>query len=177
MPIIGSTGALFDNRTNPYYTAGIIRERYNVGYFADDFTWFDTRTPDTTVTQTTEIDVTTGTTDSCRWRGYWLASSTETYTFITNSDDSSMMWVGGLAKQDTGDLTTGNAVVNNSGAHVVRERTGTFAMTAGIFYPILIMYGNSGGPSTFDFSFSTPTITETSTVTGYVFRNANTNAV
>lgn len=177
MPVIGSVGALQTSKANPYYTAGIIRERFNVGYFADDFTWFDTRTPDATATQTTEIDVTTGTTDSVRWRGYWLASSTETYTFFTNSDDSSVMWIGGIAKQDTSDLTTANATVNNSGAHVVRERSGTFAMTAGIYYPILIMYGNNTGPSTFDFNFSTPTITKTTNVTGYVFRNANTDAL
>lgn len=178
MPVQATFGGLsvkqgFGNQV--LYEDGIYRYRYTVGYFADDFEWFDTRTPATTVIDTSPLDHGGNVTGfSVLWSGYFLADRTETFTFYTNSDDSSVVWIGNNARLPRNQLTTANATVNNSGAHVPRERSGTFAMTDGVFYPILIMYGNNTGPATFEFSIESNTITKTTNVTGYLFHNINT---
>ena len=82
------------------------------------------------------------------------------------------MWVGSNAI--TG-FTTANAIVNNGGTHAARERSGTISLTAGVYYPIRIQFGESGGGDIMTFYYSTPTIILTATVTGRVFYNPATN--
>jgi hypothetical protein len=82
------------------------------------------------------------------------------------------MWIGTNAQ--TG-FTTGNATVNNGGAHGTTERSGTAALTAGVYYPVRIQFGEAGGGDVMTFNYSTPTITKTTTVTGLVFYNTATN--
>ena len=82
------------------------------------------------------------------------------------------MWVGSNAI--TG-FTTANAIVNNGGAHGNQERSGTISLTAGVYYPIRIQFGEAGGGDVMTFNYSTPTITKTTNVTGRVFYNAATN--
>ena len=109
---------------------------------------------------------------SCQWLGYFLPSTTETYTFFTSSDDASYVWVGSNAL--TG-FTTANAIVNNGGAHGNQERSGTISLTSGVYYPIRIQFGEASGGDVMTFNYSTPTIPKTTTVTGRVFYNAATN--
>ena len=49
---------------------------------------------------------------SCQWIGYFLATTTETYTFYLSSDDGSYLWVGPTALSG---FTTANTTVNNGG--------------------------------------------------------------
>jgi phosphosulfolactate phosphohydrolase-like enzyme len=72
-------------------------------------------------------------------------------------------------------FTTGNAIVNNGGAHAVQEASGTISLNAGVYYPIRIQFGEAGGGDAMTFNYSTPTITKTTTVTGRVFYNPTTN--
>jgi phosphosulfolactate phosphohydrolase-like enzyme len=72
-------------------------------------------------------------------------------------------------------FTTANATVNNGGEHAVQERSGTASLTAGVYYPIRIQFGEAGGGDVMTFNYSTPTITKTTNVTGRVFYNAATN--
>ena len=162
------------------YVAGLFKTTY-AGYFNDVPSFFATATPTTygsnpaTSVQTTAISEAAtgdGTNFSIQWLGYFLPSTTETYTFFTSSDDASYVWVGSNAL--TG-FTTANAIVNNGGAHGNQERSGTISLTSGVYYPIRIQFGEAGGGDVMTFNYSTPTITKTTNVTGRVFYNPTTN--
>ena len=162
------------------YVAGLFKTTY-AGYYNDVVSFFATATPTTygtnpsTSVQTTAITEAAsddGSNFSCQWLGYFLPSTTETYTFFTSSDDASYVWVGSNAI--TG-FTTANAIVNNGGAHGNQERSGTISLTSGVYYPIRIQFGEASGGDVMTFNYSTPTIPKTTTVTGRVFYNAATN--
>ena len=162
------------------YVAGLFKTTY-AGYFADSVSFFATATPTTyganpaTSVQTTAISepaTDDGSNFSCQWLGYFKPTTTETYTFFTASDDASYMWIG--ANAVTG-FTTANATVNNGGAHGVVERSGTAALTAGVYYPIRIQFGEQGGGDSMTFNHSTTSIPKTTNVTGKVFYNPATN--
>jgi hypothetical protein len=162
------------------YSAGLFKTTYS-GYFADNVSFFATATsasvggnPATSVQTTVISEPATddGSNFSVQWLGYFKPTTTETYTFFTNSDDASYMWIGANALSG---FTTANATVNNGGTHADQERSGTSALTAGIYYPIRIQFGESGGGDNFGFNYSTPTITKTTNVTGLVFYNPTTN--
>jgi phosphosulfolactate phosphohydrolase-like enzyme len=82
------------------------------------------------------------------------------------------VWVGANAISG---FTTANATVNNGGAHGPIEASGSIALTAGVYYPIRIQFGEAGGGDVMTFNFSTSTITKTTNVTGLVFYNTTTN--
>lgn len=148
------------------------------GYFADDTTWFDSRTenyPAGLVTNFTNINTATGGivpansswfTYSVEWFGYFYATVTGTYTFFTNTDDASYLWVGASALSG---YTTGNCLVNNGGIHVVQERSGTISLTAGTYYPIRFQFGQNTAGDGCALSFSAPGITRTYNLAGYVY--------
>jgi len=162
------------------YVAGLYKTTY-AGYFADNVSFFATAIPTTygtnpaTSVQTTSISEAgsdDGSNFSCQWLGYFLPSTTETYTFFLNSDDASYMWIGANALSG---FTTTNAIINNGGAHAPIEISGTASLTAGVYYPIRIQFGEAGGGDIMTFNYSTPTITKTTNVTGRVFYNPATN--
>jgi hypothetical protein len=162
------------------YVAGLFKTTY-AGYFSNVPSFFATATPTTygtnpaTSVQTTAISEAgsdDGSNFSCEWLGYFLPSTTETYTFFTASDDASYMWIGANALSG---FTTANATVNNGGEHAVQERSGNISLTAGVYYPIRIQFGEAGGGDAMTFNYSTPTITKTTDVTGRVFYNPATN--
>lgn len=171
----------FDEYTNSsIYSPGLFKTTF-AGYFADVVSFFATATPTTfgtnpsTSVQTTSISEAAsndGSNFSCQWLGYFLPSTTETYTFFTASDDASYVWVDSNAISG---FTTGNAVVNNGGTHAVQERSGSIALTAGVYYPIRIQFGEAGGGDALTFNYSTPTISKTTNVTGRVFYNPTTS--
>ena len=162
------------------YVAGLYKTTYK-GYFDDDVRFFATAatgpagTNPATSVQTTAISEASsddGSDFSCQWLGYFKPHTTETYTFFTSSDDASYVWVGDVAR--TG-FTTGNATVNNGGAHGDTEASGSIALTAEVYYPIRIQFGEAGGGDVLTFNYSTPTITKTTNVDRLVFYNSTTN--
>jgi hypothetical protein len=162
------------------YTAGLFKTTYT-GYFNDVVSFFSTATPQAfganpaTSVQTTAISepgTDDGSSFSCQWLGYFKPTTTETYTFYTSSDDASYAWIGDNAI--TG-FTTTNAIVKNGGLHGTTEQSGTIALTAGVYYPIRIQFGELSGGDVLTFNFSTPTISKTTNVTGLVFYNSTTN--
>lgn len=162
------------------YSTGVYKTTY-AGYFADNVSFFATATPTTygsnpaTSVQTTAISEAAtddGTNFSCQWLGYFKPTTTETYTFYTSSDDASYMWIGSNAQSG---FTTANATVNNGGAHGNTEKFGTIALTAGVYYPIRVQFGEIGGGDVLTFNYSTPTITKTTNLTGLIFYNSITN--
>jgi hypothetical protein len=173
-----TTNNYWTNR-NPYL-AGLYKTTYS-GYFADNVSFFATATPASvggnpaTSVQTTSIfepATDDGSNFSCQWLGYFKPTTSETYTFFTSSDDASYVWVGSNAVSG---FTTVNSTVNNGGLHGNTERSGTIALTAGIYYPIRIQFGELNGGDVMTFNYSTPTISKTTTVTGLVFYNTSTN--
>jgi hypothetical protein len=156
------------------YSAGLYRTTYT-GYFADSVSWFATATATATTVQTTVIedpDTEGGNSFSMQWLGYFLPTTTETYTFFLSSDDASYLWIGSNALSG---FTTANATVANGGLHGNEERSGTAALTAGVYYPIRIQFGENGGGDVLSFNHSTATIGKTTNVTGKVFYNPATN--
>ena len=177
---VGSGTVNFKITTVLNYNAGLFKTTY-AGYFADSVSFFATATPTTygsnpsTSVQTTAISEAAtddGSNFSIQWLGYFKPTTTETYTFFTNSDDASYMWIGANALSG---FTTANATVNNGGAHGNVEKSGTAALTAGVYYPVRMQFGEAGGGDVFGFNYSTPTITKTTNVTGLVFYNPSTN--
>jgi hypothetical protein len=165
--------------------SGFTYHIYSSGYFNDDPTWFSSRVESYSVglaTDMSTINLSTGTivpntgwgVFSVKWDGYFYATTTETYTFYTNTDDASYLWIGTNALSG---YTTSNCLVNNGGGHATRERSGTISLVAGTYYPILIQFGEGGGAYQFAASFSTPTISKTSNFSGYVFSSINSPTV
>jgi hypothetical protein len=174
-----TTNNYWTNWVNPY-VAGLYKTTYS-GYFSDNVNFFATATPASvggnpaTSVQTTSIfepATDDGSNFSCQWLGYFKPTTTQTYTFFTSSDDASYMWIG--ANAQTG-FTTANATVNNGGAHGIQEASGSIALTAGVYYPVRIQFGEASGGDAMTFNYSTSTITKTTNVTGLVFYNTATN--
>jgi hypothetical protein len=162
------------------YNAGLYKTTY-AGYHNENPAFFVTATPATyganpaTSIQTTIIQEPSsddGSNFSVQWLGYFKPITTETYTLFILSDDGSYLWIGANALSG---FTTANANINNGGAHGSQERSGTVALTAGIYYPIRMQFGEIGGGDVFRFTYSTPTITKTTNVTDLVFYNPATN--
>ena len=158
------------------YTAGVFKTTYS-GYFNDNVNFFATATPASVggnpatsvpTTEITEPATDDGSNFSCQWLGYFKPTTTETYTFFTSSDDASYVWVG--SNSITG-FTTTNSTVNNGGLHGTQERSGSIALTAGTYYPLRVQFGELNGGDIMTFSYSTPTITKTTNVTGLIFYN------
>lgn len=172
-----SSGTLFPTSL---LSAGLYKTTY-AGYFADNPNFFATATPTAygsnpaTSVQTTVIEEPAsddGSNFSVQWLGYFLATTTETYTFFTSSDDGSFLWIG--ANAVTG-FTTGNAIVNNGGLHGTQEVSGTVNLVANTYYPIRIQFGEQGGGDVCTVNYSTPTISKTTTFTNKIFYNNSTN--
>jgi len=158
-------------RRGTSYLPGIVARRYNGGYFADDVSWFATQLVSSTTIQVNSIFESPnddGENFSYQWLGYFRPVTTETYTFYLSSDDASYMWIGSNAISG---FTTGNALINNGGLHGPTEVNGSIALSAGIYYPIRIQFGELGGGDICTFSFSTPTISKTTNTTGRTFYN------
>ena len=169
-----ATQIFYVTRGSSPYLAGLYRTRYT-GYFADSVTWFSTATAEATTVQTTVIEEPIsedGNSFSMQWLGYFVPSTTETYTFFLNSDDASYLWIGSNAVSG---FSTANATINNGGLHGPIEVSGTAALTAGVYYPVRIQYGENGGGDVMFFNYSTPTIGKTTDVTGKVFYHPATN--
>jgi hypothetical protein len=95
-----------------------------------------------------------GTNISRLYRGYKYIYTTGNYRFRLTSDDGAYMWVGSTA---TSGYTVANSYINNGGLHApIAVTGGLLALTAGFFYPIRIVYGNSGGGSQLTLAWDGP---------------------
>ncbi|EPR69988.1 putative internalin [Winogradskyella psychrotolerans RS-3] len=82
-----------------------------------------------------------------RYTGFITINTAETYRFYTSSDDGSKLFI------------DGNEIVDNDGDHATQERSGTIALTPGI-YPITILFYERGGLESLSVSYSSPTISK-----------------
>jgi hypothetical protein len=104
--------------------------------------------------------------------GYFKPPTTGTYTFYTSSDDYSGVWIGSDALPGA-TRTTSNAVVNNgmggSSGQANTKRSGTISLTANTYYPIRIVHEEGSGGDNLTFSWSGPSISETTDLTQYFY--------
>lgn len=158
------------------YQSGIYRMTYN-GYMGsltgtdDNVNFFDGLTVSSSYLQSASINdppSDDGTDFSRQWLGYFLPSTTQTYTFYLQSDDCSWMWVGSNAVSG---YTRANATVNNGGLHGFVETSGSVSLVSGTYYPIRVQFGEHQVADQMDFNYSTPTITKTTDLTGRIFYN------
>jgi hypothetical protein len=160
----------------PPYFPGLYKTEYS-GYFNDVVSFFATATSTSAGVQQSPIeDTSTSLRDSfsIQWLGYFLPPSTGNYIFYTVSDDASYLWVGDNA---TSSFTTVNANVNNGGTHPSQERFGSASLTAGVYYPLRIQFGESGGGNNFSLLISSSAIAKTSSVSDLIFYNSATNGI
>jgi hypothetical protein len=107
------------------------------------------------------------------YRGYKYIYTTGTYRFRLTSDDGAYMWIGPTAISG---YSVANSYINNGGLHGPVAVTGGFlTLTAGFFYPIRIVYGNSGGTSQITLEWEGPGVAFTTSLTNRAFRNSATN--
>jgi hypothetical protein len=175
----GSGGTAGANTTSQGVTAFNTNTQTNSGeYFADDPTWFDSKTETNTpvlVSDFTNINTATNgiipndgswNMYSVEWFGHFYSLNAGSYTFYTESNDASYVWIGSTALSG---YTTANALVNNGGIHTIQERSGTITLAADTLYPIRIQFGDNTSSDGFAFSFSGPSISRTYNLAGYVF--------
>ena len=151
-------GANFKLKSVPY-ESGLLGIRYN-GYFDDNFDWFATATTHGDTNTLEQINNFSSNDDfySWEWNGYFKPSTSENYTFTTDSDDASYLWI------------DNNLVVNNGGLHGNNKVVSSpVYLTADTYYPIRIIFGEYGGGDFITVTFYTDTISETTNGTGYYF--------
>lgn len=129
----------------------------NGNYYNDDLTYFDNKS--LTTTTTNQINESNGlSNESCstRWSGYFVPSETANYQFKTESNDSSLVYIGPdnmkvyqfIRLLQTGDYENVNASpyleVDNHGEHnTFSVISSEITLLKDSHYPIVIYYGNS----------------------------------
>lgn len=178
--IVARGGATPEPPTPPVtasYSDGLGRSQYSVGfggqgspaYTASAFTTSSIYYVPPTVADSGSLvaPFLPSATGSVDWKGYFKASTTETYTFFLSIDDQSTIWIGNEA---TASLPlTASALVN---ALPGPEKSGSIALVSGSLYPMLVWYSAHASFDYFTASFSTPTITKTTDFTGYTLCNS-----
>ena len=125
-----------------YPTAGLVQYTQS-GYYNDNVNFFtlagSTNTGITSNINTTLAALST----SYQYIGYFLASTTGIYTFGIASDDAGYLFLGDKAL--TG-YSTSNAIVAQPGLRgAAYSYSRIILLTAGTYYPIRFITGNSGG--------------------------------
>lgn len=135
----GIMAAVAGTSENIIYNSGLPYGIY-AGYAGTNVTYFDSISPSGTGVDVTPISASFTNQDaSVLWRGYYRPATSGTYTFgftatDTNANTQVYIWVGSAAKSG---YTTGNALVSGT----IGTYSNTYAVTAGLYYPIRIQYG------------------------------------
>ncbi len=77
-----------------------------------------------------------------KYTGYFYAPTTGVYTFATNSDDDSRIWINNV---DTALVANGTNGQGWAGYGVVQNTTGQVSLVGGQYYPITIGYDEGNG--------------------------------
>ena len=151
---------------------GLNGKRY-VGYFNDNVNWFATAPLHGDTAVTTSFDRFSSSANyssqenySWEWTGVFRSGTGGTYRFCTASDDASYLWLGTNAASG---FTTSNSLVNNGGAHGVRESCGDRTLSANTEYDIRIQFGEAGGGDEISVYFTPPAGASTRNGSGYYF--------
>jgi len=125
-----------------YPTAGLVQYTQS-GYYNDNVNFF-TLAGSTNTGVTNNINTTLAAlSTSYQYIGYFLATATGVYGFGIASDDAGYLWIGATAL--TG-YSTSNAAIAQPGLRgAAYTYSRNFLLTAGTYYPVRFITGNSGG--------------------------------
>ncbi|MET0464601.1 MAG: fibronectin type III domain-containing protein [Chitinophagaceae bacterium] len=90
------------------------------------------------------------------WEGYITIPVSGLYTFRTNSDDGSRLWLGALNGSSTPYTFAGAPTVNNDGLHGGQDRESVEMNLAAGVYPISMAFYEQGGGEQMIVSWRTP---------------------
>lgn len=149
-------------------SGGLSFKIYKDGYFADDVTYDNGKTPTNSGSGITNFTDISGATNgvirvngdenyTVVWTGTLLSNFTGDWTFGLDSDDASYMWIGANA---TSGYTTANATINNGGTHGMTLKTATIPLTSGQSYPIRIIFGEQNGGDDCKLYYSNASVTK-----------------
>jgi hypothetical protein len=164
-----NAGGLIPGRPWLSLEAGI----YNYTYSLD---WVKTVSNITGGTPTgsavaTNFEIPNQPTNRSQWfKGYFKPDYTGVWTFSVYSDDSSALWIGPNAISG---YTIANALTSTS----IGTVTGTINLVTGSYYPMMLMYGNGGGPGSLTVSYSHTGQSSSTNYTGKLFYNPVTNGI
>jgi hypothetical protein len=116
-----------------------IRKVTYTGYHSEDVAFTDTATVTASTTATNFNIASIAENTTVLYTGYFLGTYTGNWTFTQTGDDGAYLWIGANAVSG---YTTGNA---NATSTYNTTGTVTVAITAGVYYPIRLLYGN--GPA------------------------------
>ena len=107
-------------------------------------------------------------------KGYFKAPASGDFTIYVKSDDGSYMWLGSNATASNLNLTL--ATVKNGGYHGPIEKSGTFTMIEGRYYPLAVLFGNGPvGNGVLQVAYNSDNIAKTNDFTDVLFYNTATN--
>lgn len=156
-----------DNLGELTLTPGVIRTGVKKvtysGYHGEDVAFTDTATVTDTTTANNFIVSSTPENTTVLYTGYLLGTYTGDWTFTLTGDDSSYWWIGANAVSS---YTTGNA---NAFANYNTTGTVTVAITAGVYYPIRLLYGNGPSGGYLNLTYAHTGQTATNDFTGKLF--------
>lgn len=135
-------------KTTPNVISGLWRTTY-IGYFANDWTWFDSQTPVESIA-VTDFALPDEDIYSTQWLGYFKAPHTANYTFYLESDDRAQFWIGDKAITGYNDDNRDIWAEYAGGEQI----TDPISLVAEQYYPIRLQYGNAGGTASLTFSWS-----------------------
>lgn len=105
-------------------------------------------------------------------KGYFVPRTTGLHRFTLESRSACYLWMGQSATVRTADKMMSSAAIALPGTHGLVKGSVTFSMTAGMAYPLSLMYGQTTGPGVWNMrlSFTDPaSSTETTDGTAYYF--------
>jgi subtilisin-like proprotein convertase family protein len=127
------------------------------------------------VLSTSQIQNTTSTANKSNlWLGYFFSPYSGTYTFYTNSSDSSYFWIGDNALSPTIE----NALVSNPANNTETEVSAEVELVANQYNPVRLVHGSDSSSSALTFSFKGDfaltqlNIAKTTNGAGYFFGGA-----
>ena len=102
------------------------------------------------------------------WRGIIIPDETGNWTFSTNSDDASFLWIGDSAATPS----IGNALVNNRSPHGMRTVTKSIYLNKDTQYQFRMQFGEAGGGYNNILSITPPTSSKGNRYYGVLFVNS-----
>jgi hypothetical protein len=141
---------------------GIKKVTYT-GYHDEDVAFTDTATVTDTTTANNFNIASIAENTTVLYTGYLLGTYTGNWTFTLTSDDGAYLWIGANAVSG---YTTGNA---NAASTYNTTGTVTVAITAGVYYPIRLLYGNGPAGGGLNLTYAHTGQSATSDFTGKLF--------
>ena len=172
--VVVDSDNIYLTEITPSISNGFQYKAYNNIYFNDNPYWFSRYTPShtgliTNISSITAFPGYTATTiESIEVTGYFVPSSTGSWTFYISSDDSAYLWFG---DQALAGYNLQNCVINNGNSQGNTEVSFSITLVAGHHYPIRIQQGNLSGLCVFSMSFEGPDVVKTSNGDGFFFSN------